>query len=77
VLGHCYGGWAAATSSVYETEAAGLARPVALPKDKALLAQRLSGDANPLLPLCWGLRRVLGEQEQVPAVRTAPGLGLK
>jgi len=77
-LGRCCGGdWAAATSSVYKTEAAGLARPVALPEGKALLAQRLPGNVNPLLPFAWGLRRVFGVKEQVPAAWTAPGLHLQ
>src|SRR5680860_1035964 len=58
-------------------EAAGLARPVASPVGQALLAQRLAGDANPLLPLGWGLRRVVDVKEQVPAARTAPGLRLE
>src|SRR5680860_279406 len=58
-------------------EAAGLARPVASPVGQALLAQRLAGDANPLLPFGWGLRRVVDVKEQVPATRTAPGLRLE
>lgn len=65
------------TSSVYETKAAGLARPVALPVSEALLAQRLRRGANPLLPLEWGLRRVIGVQEQVSACWAAPGLHLQ
>ena len=61
MLGRCCGGGlAAATAGVYETEAAGLARPFAFPVGEALLAQRLSGNANPLFPCGWGLRRVLG-----------------
>jgi len=78
VLGRCCGGsLAAAASSVYETEVADLARPVAFPVGETLLAQRLPGDANPLLPFGWGLRRVLGVKEQVPATWTAPGLHLQ
>src|SRR5664279_3596362 len=77
VLGRCHGVLTAAAFCVYETEAADLARPVALPENQALLAQRLAGNANPLLPLCWGLRRVIGVQEQVPAAWTAPDLHLQ
>ena len=77
MLGQCRGVLTAAASGMYETEASGLARPVALPEDQALLAQRLPGNANPLLPLNRGLRRVIGVQEQVPAAWTAPGLHLQ
>src|SRR5450756_2670772 len=73
----CRGGVAPAAPGVYETEAAGLARPVAPPVGEALLTQRLAGDANPLLPFGWGLRRVLGVEEQVPAAWTAPSLRLQ
>src|ERR1035437_3360464 len=73
VLGRCHGVLTAAAFCVYETEAAGLARPVALPEDQALLAQRLPGNANPLLPLGRGLRRVIGVQGQGLAAWRAPG----
>ena len=46
MLGRCHGVLTAAASGVYETEASGLARPVALPEDQALLTQRLSGNAS-------------------------------
>src|SRR5450759_5187798 len=77
VLGRCHGVLSAAAFCVYETEATGLVRPVALPEEQALLAQRLAGNANPKLPLNRGLRRVIGVQEQVPAAWTAPGLHLQ
>ena len=51
------------TSGVYQTEAAGLARSVALPVVQALLAQRQRRCANTPLPLCLALRCVIGVEE--------------
>src|SRR5450755_2164310 len=77
MLDRCRGGVATAASNVYETKAVGLARPVASPVGQALLAQRLTGDANPLFPFGWALWRMVGVQEQVPAIRASPSLPLQ
>jgi hypothetical protein len=39
--------------------------------DHALLAQRAAGGDEPLLPLLWGLRLLLGVEQQLPACRAA------
>src|SRR5438128_5117613 len=43
----------------------------ARPLDHALLAQRAADGDEPLLPLLWGLRFLLGVEQQLPACRAA------
>src|SRR2546430_17565377 len=47
------------------------------PLDHALVAQRAAGGNEPLLPLLWGLRFLLGVDQQLPACRTAVILGFE
>ena len=47
------------------------------PSGHTLLAQRLSGVDEPLLPRLWGLRFLLGVDQQPPACRAAIILGFE
>jgi hypothetical protein len=65
------------TSGVDETKGAAGARRAPLLVGDVPFGQGLSGGAHPLLPLLWGLRRVIGVEEKLPAQRTGTLLRLQ
>src|SRR5438034_3760574 len=62
---------ASATSGVYETKCAVIARAAPLLVERSF-GDGLAGGADPLLPLLWALRWMVGVEEKLPAGRAQP-----